>query len=122
MRHWVTLLLLMFLPLQANWVAWSAACRHESGVQAQHIGHHAHQHQSSDLNVDAKAQMPETPSTALDGDCSSCFLANALSSLPKYMHWPWVASVSGGLELSGAAPLFRPKTPPERPERLVSFA
>ena len=47
MRRWLTILFMVFLPLQLGWAAVSAYCQHESGAAANHLGHHDHRHQAA---------------------------------------------------------------------------
>jgi hypothetical protein len=44
MRRWLAILMLALLPLQFGWAAVAVYCGHESDPQAQHLGHHEHQH------------------------------------------------------------------------------
>lgn len=54
-RRIVSCLLLM-LAFQFTWSAISAYCMHESGVAAQHLGHHQHK---PDAHPDAEAQLAD---------------------------------------------------------------
>ena len=44
MRRWLSILLLVVMPLQLSWAAVAAFCAHESSPKAPHFGHHAHAH------------------------------------------------------------------------------
>jgi hypothetical protein len=92
MRRWLAILLLVFLPLQSLWVAAAPYCGHEEGPAAVHIGHHTHEHQQSQADID--------PPVALDphSDCHVCHGAAAAVS----------AAVSTS---SQAAPPARPQVP-----------
>lgn len=121
MRRWVSLLLLIMLPLQSNWAALSAFCQHEQGVQANHIGHHLHQHSDSHEATEASDQQQSHKHiTSIHGDCSSCLIS--LLSLPVQ------DSLLIALNTFRLAPeqippdtLFRPATPPERPDRALAL-
>jgi hypothetical protein len=68
MRRLFAIFLLALLPLQLSWASVSAYCQHEADVQAQHFGHHDHQHQTSQDqdNTDSKL------SGGIDNDCGAC--------------------------------------------------
>ena len=78
MRKWLTILLLVFLPLQLSWAVAASYCQHESGAAAKHFGHHDHQHKAAD----GKDASPD-PSKLMGGDpdCASCH-AGCASPLP----------------------------------------
>ena len=84
MRRFLTLCLLMFLPLQFSWAAVASYCGHEAGPKTEHVGHHAHEHgaaagvtaepagdanATSDSSADHSAG--KTPG-ASDLDCAQC--------------------------------------------------
>jgi len=46
MRRWLTLVLLLVLPIQFAWSAAAAYCQHEQLPARTHIGHHAHEHEA----------------------------------------------------------------------------
>ncbi|OGB24879.1 MAG: hypothetical protein A3I66_13780 [Burkholderiales bacterium RIFCSPLOWO2_02_FULL_57_36] len=72
MRRFLIILLLFALPLQVSWAAVATYCKHESGVAAQHFGHHEHAHQAK------QAEPVKDPSTlTVDNDCVACHLASA---------------------------------------------
>lgn len=51
MRRWLTIFLLVFMPLQFSWAVAGGYCtHHEEGKSAQHFGHHADGHE--DLAAD----------------------------------------------------------------------
>lgn len=70
MRRWLAILLLLVLPHQFTWAALGAYCQHESGAAAQHVGHHAHQHQAVD--ADDAAHDTGKPATGAHADCAVC--------------------------------------------------
>lgn len=66
MRRWLTIFLLLLLPMQLSWAVGTAYCKHETGAAAQHFGHHEHQHKA---NADDNAQKSKA---TVDADCSTC--------------------------------------------------
>ena len=60
MRRWLTIFLLVFMPLQLSWAA-------------QHFGHHAHQHKA-DVDVDVERADNSSPKAngGIDADCGTC--------------------------------------------------
>lgn len=123
MRRWLSLLLLIVLPLQSNWAALSAFCQHEQGIQANHIGHHLHQHEHDrpdEATTSAEQAQGHKHITSIHGNCSSCLIT--LLSLP--VQDPYLVSLntfSPTPEHEPPNPLFRPTTPPERPDRLLAL-
>lgn len=96
-RRLLLICLLCLLPLQWGWAAAASLCAHESGVGAQHFGHHEHRHQEAgEQTGDADhAKQPikksgsnnSGPAGAVagtDGDCASCHgqSLNAVLALP----------------------------------------
>jgi hypothetical protein len=84
--------LLLMLAFQFTWSAISAYCMHESGVAAQHLGHHQHKPESGDQPAYEKlaaaddGKQPSTKKTA-HSHCSSCVhavLAPAVGSDVKF--------------------------------------
>ena len=53
MRRWLAILLLVFLPLQSLWAAAAPYCEHEETTKSMHLGHHAHEHQESQVDQDS---------------------------------------------------------------------
>ena len=45
MRRWLSILLLLVMPLQFGWAAVGTYFEHESVPRAQHFGHHEHKHE-----------------------------------------------------------------------------
>ena len=98
MRRWLTILLLVLLPLQFSWAAAASYCQHDGDASTQHVGHHDHQHQVADSsaagNATSDATNGDTPdakgkSTGLDGDCAYCQM-----SIAKSLSIPTVALLS----------------------------
>jgi len=115
MRRWLAILLLVFLPLQFSWAAVAGYCQHETGVAAQHFGHHEHQHHADDADSsDTKAL-----GGGIDADCAACHascaaaltgIATILPIAATFVDHPWPPAVL-------ASP---PTGQPERPNWSVS--
>lgn len=109
MHRWLSLILLVLLPLQMAWAVAGANCQHEPAVQAQHFGHHLHAHQAQDQDTEDAA--PD----AQHADCGSCLIS--LLSLPS--HPPMTRALpvtSPQIDHLNPRLRFRPNTPPERPD------
>ncbi|OWQ48200.1 hypothetical protein CDL60_06365 [Roseateles noduli] len=85
MRRWLTVFLLILLPLQLSWAVAATYCAHEADPAANHIGHHEHRHEASGDAADAKAA-PDTAKiekaadkalTCVDDDCGFCHLGHS---------------------------------------------
>lgn len=113
MRHWLAVLLLVFLPFQFSWAAVGTYCEHESGTKAQHFGHHEHEHRQ--LAVESSEDSKSKPGAALDvADCH--FHCQCVVDLPASMITPMV-STSTQLTDWAAADLIAPVlSRPERPQ------
>jgi len=107
MRRWISILLLVMMPLQLGWAALGSFCQHESGEQAQHLGHHAHQHESAQPGDSGHAD------GAAYADCSSC-IAGSLVPLGNAPLLPTLPRADL-IATREPQPLFRPSSPPERP-------
>jgi len=66
----VLLLLLLLIPLGFIWTELGTYCQHESGAAANHIGHHNHEHQPSDI-TEVLSELAKK--TGADSDCLSCY-------------------------------------------------
>lgn len=107
MRRFLIWFLILFLPLQASWAAVTGYCQHESGLAAEHLGHHEHEHDSSLTEKTTGKTTPLNPSGATDSDCSFC---NAnLTAIPS----------SGAQRLPAPALAALPAKPP--PPALTAF-
>ena len=67
----IAVLMLALLPFQFSWSAVAAYCMHDesSTAQAQHLGHHEHQHEAKMRNGQADKTSQEP---TFDIDCSIC--------------------------------------------------
>ncbi|WP_067272310.1 hypothetical protein [Mitsuaria sp. 7] len=101
MRRWLTVFLLILLPLQLSWAVAATYCAHEADPAVNHIGHHEHRHEASreasGAKAAAEASMSEkTPEkvterapekapekatdkalTCVDDDCGFCHLGHS---------------------------------------------
>lgn len=96
MRRWLPILLLALLPLQLSWAAVSGYCEHETGVAAQHVGHHEHKHSAKATD---QAENGDKTLAAFDVDCSICHAAScpmALQASPKVPLLHVAADMHGG--------------------------
>jgi hypothetical protein len=110
MKRYLAIFLLVLLPLQFSWAAMASHCQHETGVMAQHTGHHTHDHATADHQGSSENA---TTLTGLDHDCATCHLgcAAALVSDLKTI----TVAVSNDHPLLLQAMASQPST--ERPER-----
>ena len=69
MRRWLTIFLLLILPMQLSWALGTTYCEHETGVAAQHFGHHEHQHTSDDEGSNSRTL---NANGVADAHCSTC--------------------------------------------------
>jgi len=111
MRRWLTILLLVMMPLQLGWAAIGSYCQHESGSQTKHFGHHAHQHTSQAGGDDGPG-----PQGGKDphNDCNACISASVMPIFSAVALFD-VSSSSAGETVFLAHPLSRPSSPPDRP-------
>ncbi len=88
MRRWLTIFLLVLLPLQFSWAVAATYCQHESRTSG-HIGHHEHRHQADasggaetasggDSSTDDEgANKRKAALAGIDGDCDYCHFSLA---------------------------------------------
>jgi hypothetical protein len=114
MRRLFTIFLLVLLPLQLSWASVAAYCQHEADGQAQHFGHHEHEHQASQTQDDADSKL----SGGIDNDCGACNAGYVVAILgdmavtPSHLAAVVVADYRPRLSLS-------PLEIPERPNWAV---
>ena len=65
-------MLATLLALQFSWSTVAAYCMHESGIQAQHLGHHAHAQPPYDAGSIAKDKPAQAKKGLAHTHCSSC--------------------------------------------------
>lgn len=108
MRRWLTIFLLLLLPMQLSWAVGTAYCKHETGAAAQHFGHHEHQHKAYAGDSAQKSKV------AIDADCGTCHAGCATvildsTSLPSVLV---SADIHLGHQFHSSSP---PPSLPERP-------
>lgn len=115
MRLWLSIFLIMFLPLQSAWAVAAPYCGHENSVRVSHFGHHAHQHHAADSAMDASKDMSNgSVSGAVDVDCTPCNgvgSAMVLSFSPLGLSTGKAHYAIGVTAESLLAPLQRPERP-----------
>lgn len=109
MRRFLIIFMLLILPLQVSWAAVATYCQHETGMKAQHIGHHEHKHLSK-----AADPVQEKSKLTLDNDCTVCHLYSASTIT---MHFSTVFADVASTEPVFSNPDFFSLIRPERPER-----
>ena len=82
MRRWLTLVLLLLLPIQFTWAAAAPYCQHEQAADSFHLGHHVHEHLAAPagaLQGDDSQDLGAAQDGMLmvDNDCSYCQLSVA---------------------------------------------
>lgn len=107
MRRWLTILLLVMLPLQFSWAAAAAYCQHETSADAGHVGHHQHEHKASTQGADDGSKLLG------DNDCGYCHLSAAKPVQMQAAEVP----VTTGPTIRGVAAGPLPSRDPDRLER-----
>jgi hypothetical protein len=75
MRRWLLVLLLVLLPLQFSWAAVAIYCGHETGVAADHVGHHnhaPHDHGGKAAGPGGEGKTDGSSTNASSFDCGHC--------------------------------------------------
>lgn len=109
MRRWLSIFLLIVLPLQMSWAVAASYCQHETGTP-QHLGHHEHEHPADDDGERSADAM----SADVENDCPLCHAASvaALTSFGSAL--PEVRAVTDYCRTSGLLASL-PGDQPERP-------
>jgi hypothetical protein len=106
MRRFLMIFLLVLMPLQLSWAALASYCQHESGVAAQHLGHHEHQHQAQ---ADEPDQGKPKSFGMADADCGFCHaccatIVSAPQKIPPlsiaFVSFRWPPDTLASLSLS----------------------
>ena len=115
MHRKIVIFLMFLLPMQFSWEAMSAYCAHEQQVASDHIGHHAHQHQGTDVNkVDAPDQSKPGD---FDADCGACH-ASCLVALTDAMLSVYLVTTNVPFAILQVHYLVSFPAKPERPKWL----
>jgi len=92
-KRLVLILLIVVAPLQAAWGVAGGYCPHdERSADAQHFGHHVHEHQAGGQN-----DVGDPTATVSDTDCFSCHLGCvgvAISPAPVLLSTPASSAVA----------------------------
>jgi hypothetical protein len=73
MRFWLSVFLMVFLPLQSAWSAAAPYCKHENSAFASHFGHHVHEHHGDESTPSASQNLSDASApTETDADCAPC--------------------------------------------------
>lgn len=115
MYRWIAVLMLALLPLQFSWAAVAAYCGHESGDQAQHLGHHEHQH-AGPTSADQDSA-PADAQAGFDFDCGHCHGTCACMPAPAGGLAPLML-VSHPVTCIECTLRTLAQSPPERPQWL----
>ena len=113
MRRWLSMFLLIVLPLQISWAVAATYCQHETG-STQHFGHHDHKHHAEDNQKLAKA----SPSD-VDNDCAVCH-AGCIAALTAFSSSLPEIGVSADHFRTVPFFFFFPGEQPERPNWSIS--
>lgn len=123
MRRWFFVFLLVLMPLQFSWAALAAYCEHESGAQAQHLGHHEHEHEKKHQHPQHPEPVNDAPDDATKAkpsavldvhDCHSH--CQCMADLPLSSTTPWAPSPGNATDWTGLRELAHVLSPPERPQ------
>lgn len=124
MRRWLTLFLLVLMPLQFTWGAAAVYCQHEPAPQTRHFGHHVHEHgdaahhgqpsQKTDLKQAADADKSKPGKLAPDNDCGQCHHS---AFKPVAAVAPALSAPGAQVQQGLAEPAFSSRSPdhPDRP-------
>jgi len=113
MRHWLAILLLVFLPFQFSWAAVGTYCEHESGPRALHFGHHEHEHRQV-AGETGDGTMSQAGGALDVADCH--FHGQCLADLPVPPVVPMVGGINQMTDWTGADTLPPVPSRPERPQ------
>lgn len=120
MRRWLTLLLLVVLPLQLSWAAAASSCAHEeSGRAAQHVGHHEHEHDEASSAASGDAATDEGGVLTVDADCAYCHLGCAKTVATTFVPLRVAASPDVAVQRDALHTSHIPPGP-ERPDRRLA--
>jgi hypothetical protein len=110
MRLWMIIFLAILMPLQFSWAATSRYCQHESDVSSKHLGHHSHQHQTTERKA-SHADLAKV--VALDMDCGTCHAGCSMAIQAQDV----VETVDLTLQIAPRPLVQSSPAPEDRPER-----
>ncbi|KAB8044567.1 hypothetical protein [Janthinobacterium aquaticum] len=112
------IMLITLLALQFSWSAVSAYCMHETGIAAQHFGHHADSDAANNITAASDDKPADAKKTTAHAHCWSCahgaLSVNSLDGMP-HPQVAEVAPVSTEVYLSSSY-----SAPPERPQWIAA--
>jgi hypothetical protein len=117
MRRWLAILMLALLPLQFSWAAVAVYCGHESDPQAQHLGHHEHQHNGQATADHDSAPANQSAPAGFDFDCGHCHGTCAGMPAPMDETTPLALTSHPVTPVDGIVRTIA-QSPPERPQWL----
>ncbi len=107
MRRWLSILLLIVLPLQFSWAVAATYCQHEADVN-QHFGHHGHKH-----HADGKKEAVKASLSVVDNDCAVCHAGCIAALTTSDSLIPEISVVADCIRISP----FRSSQPNDLPDR-----
>lgn len=137
-RQFLCITLLLLLPLQVTWAVFSPYCHNEVGLEAQHLGHHGHNHDysaqylvgenSQDQTAIVQDLVPvNSPSDAnaksatvndgLNSDCGTCHSSCTTAILGREAKADVVSVLTNPIHSDASASNYD-KDRPERPNWL----
>ena len=112
MRRWLTLFLIVFLPLQLSWAGISASGQHETAATARDVRQHNHQHQ---VAADQGDHNDQTVASDMEVDSASCHAQGCASAIFGAVH---LSALSASTDAHIAYQIrVLPPPPPSLPER-----
>lgn len=115
MRRWFAIALLALLPFQFTWAAVASYCGHESDAQAQHFGHHEHQHHADTTVAQDGGDFAGKTLGSSDLDCGHCHGTCSAMPTPGDGLMP-LAIASHPATLDEGIMRTLSHSPPERPQ------
>jgi len=107
--------MLALLPLQFSWAAVAVYCGHESDPQAQHLGHHEHQHSGQATADHDSAPADQNAPAGFDFDCGHCHGTCASMPAPLDGLAPPIVVSHPVAPIEGTLRTLA-QSPPERPQ------
>ncbi|TQK01205.1 hypothetical protein FBX97_5730 [Herbaspirillum sp. SJZ107] len=108
--------LLVVIALQLSWSVVTVYCMHETGISANHLGHHEHNSSTEELSLAAKdGQSTVKKSAVHDAHCAS--YANLALAAPDSLEAPPITLTCANAAIGAIVPptsIF--PSPPERPQ------
>lgn len=106
------------MPFQWSWAVAGGICEHETGKDAQHFGHHSHEHDAKAVKAGKTSAESKNPGVGIDADCAYGHLLVAEPSAPSLAPASALADAShrvATLPLFGSLLADEPERPKWRP-------